>query len=202
MRKAVFVDRDGVINEMVYDSEFGTVDSPSNPELFKLLPGVGEAIKMLNEMGLLTLVVSNQPGIAKGKMTQKLLDEMDQKMHSELASFGAHLDGVYYCLHHPEAVVDEFRKKCDCRKPKPGLLLKGKVEFDLDLRESYMVGDGLTDIQAGQAIGCRTVLLGRMKCDLCKIMDDLGVRPDFIVPNLQEAVELIKRMEVRHGNLH
>ena len=94
MRKAIFLDRDGVINAMVYNREHGFIDSPSNPEQFQLLPGVGEAIRLINEMGFLALVVSNQPGVAKGKLTLKLLDAITQKMKDELAAYDAHLDRV------------------------------------------------------------------------------------------------------------
>ncbi len=195
MKKAVFLDRDGVINAMVYNPDYGIVDSPTNPDEFKLLPGVGRAIKRIKEMGFLAVVVSNQPGIAKSKFSLKVLEAIDKKMKEELAQYGAHLDKIYYCLDHPEAVKKEYRKNSPCRKPNPGLLLKAAQEFKIDLASSYMIGDGLTDIQAGERAGCRTVLLGRLKCDLCRLMEDLEVKPDLIASNLARAVELIERLE-------
>jgi len=195
MKKAVFLDRDGVINAMVYNPDYGIVDSPINPEEFKLLPGVGKAIKRIEEMGFLTLVISNQPGIAKGKLSLKVLEAIDKKMKEELAEFGARLDRIYYCLHHPEAIKKEYRKNCPCRKPNPGLLLKAAEELQISLNSSYMIGDGLTDIQAGERAGCKTILLGRLKCDLCRLMEDLEVKPDLIASNLARAVKLIEKLE-------
>jgi len=195
VNKAVFLDRDGVINAMVYDSDHGTVDSPMNPDQFRLLCGAGEAIKRINEMGFLALVIGNQPGIAKGKSSPKMLEATDKKMKEELARCGAHLDKVYYCLDHPQAVIKEYRKNSPYRKPEPGLLLKAAEEFEIDLASSYMIGDGLTDIQAGKKAGCKTILLGRLKCDLCRLMEDLEAKPTFIVSNLAEAVTLIEKLE-------
>ncbi len=110
MNKAVFLDRDGTVNAMVYNPDHGLVDSPANPDEFKLLPGVGKAIGRINEMGFLTLVISNQPGIAKGKFTLEILEAIDKKMRDELAQCGAHLDKIYYCLDHPEAIIIGLHK--------------------------------------------------------------------------------------------
>jgi len=195
MNKAVFLDRDGVINAMVYHPDYGIIDSPNNPDEFKLLPGVGEAVRRINEMGFLALVVSNQPGVGKGKFTLKILETVDKKMKEKLAQYGAHLDKIYYCLDHPEAVIKEYKKNSPYRKPEPGLLLKAAEEFKIDLSSSYMIGDGLTDVQAGKRAGCKTIFLGREKCDVCKLMQDLQVKPNFIVPNLPEAVKLIGKLE-------
>jgi len=197
--KAVFLDRDGTINELVYFPEFGLIDSPLNPDQFKLIPGVAEAIKLFNKMGLKVIIVSNQPAIAKGKTTMKLFEEIRAKMKNLLEEAGAHIDGEYYCFHHPEAKLPEFRVDCECRKPKPGLLLKAARDFNLNLKECFMIGDGITDMMAGQAVGCKTILIGRLKCELCKVMDDLGVKPSYIVQNLNQAAEIIKK-EVLHND--
>jgi len=191
MRKAVFLDRDGTVNAMVYNQEFGLIDSPANPDELTLLPGAGDAIRRLNEAGYATVVVSNQPGIAKGRFTPALLEAMTHKMHEELARSGARVDAVYYCLHHPEAVHDEYRIRCNCRKPQPGLLLTAARTHGINMAESYMVGDGLTDVQAGAAAGCRTVWLGRRRCDACDVMAREEVRPDHLVGSLPEAVGLV-----------
>ena len=151
-RRAVFLDRDGVINRMWLHPEFGTVDSPASPEQFELLPGAGEAIAELKRLGLLVIVVSNQPGIAKGKFTPALLAAIEHKMVAAIEAAGGHLDAVYNCLHHPDAVLDEYRLTCDCRKPRPGLLVRAAREWDIDLSRSYLIGDGVTDIAAGCAI--------------------------------------------------
>lgn len=198
LRRAFFLDRDGSINSMVYNPEFGLVDSPQHLEEFDLLPGVGDAIRTINEMGFLAIVVSNQPGIAKGKCTLPDLQAMTEKMHRELAAVGAHLDAVYYCLHHPEALAVEYRVSCDCRKPRPGLLLRAAAEHGIDLQASFMIGDGLTDMLAGKAVGCTTVFLGNHKCEICRVMEERGARPDLIAPDLAEAVRLIRRLVVGH----
>ena len=193
MVRAVLLDRDGVINEIVYFPELGLLDSPLNPDQFRLLPGVPEAIKTFNALGLKVIIVSNQPAIAKGKMTMELFDEIRKKMKMELLRWNARIDGEYYCLHHPEARLPEYRIICDCRKPKPGLILKAAEDFNLDLSESYMIGDSLTDIEAGKAAGCRTILIGKLKCDLCRLMIEKGVKPDHIVPSLLHASKIIEK---------
>ena len=106
-RRAVFLDRDGTLNEMVYDRDHGLVDSPVRPDQLRLLPGAAEAVRRINEMGLLAIIVSNQPGIAKGKTSLALLEATTVRLRSEMAATaGAVLDGVYYCLHHPEGTVE------------------------------------------------------------------------------------------------
>jgi D-glycero-D-manno-heptose 1,7-bisphosphate phosphatase len=202
MRRAVFLDRDGVINRMVYHAEFGLVDSPQNPGEFQLLPGAGEAVRHINELGLLAIVVSNQPGIAKGKCTPAGLEAITARMHAELAAVGARLDAVYYCLHHPEASLAAYRLACDCRKPQPGLLQRAAREHSIDLGSSFVVGDGLTDVLAGQAVGCTTLFLGNHKCEVCRAMDGQGARPDLVVSNLVEAVELIDRLILNPKEVH
>lgn len=189
--RTIFLDRDGVINELVYYHEQGIVDSPFTVEQFRLRPGVGEAIRKLHDMGYKVVLVSNQPGIGKGNMSRGTFDKIKQKMKDELAKDGAFLDGEYYCFHHPEASVKRLRGNCECRKPKPGLLLQAAQELDIDLSHSWMIGDGLTDVKAGKAAGCRTILLGRMKCELCHLMDEENTKPDVIVSNLTEVAEYI-----------
>lgn len=189
--KAAFIDRDGVINKLVYHYEHGIIDSPFTAEQFSLLPGVGEAIKKLHESDYKVIVVSNQPGIAKGSLSEETFDEIRRKMKETLAGEGASIDGEYYCFHHPEAQVVSLRGICECRKPKPGLILQAARDMDIDLSQSWMIGDGLTDVQAGKRANCRTILLGRMKCELCELMDKEDARPDVIAANLKEAAQYI-----------
>ncbi len=195
MRRAIFLDRDGTINAMVYYPDHGLVDTPATPEEFRLLPGVGEAVRMINEAGFLAVVVSNQPGIAKGRFTATHLDAVTRKMHGDLAGYGAKLDAVLYCVHHPEAVREEFRVVCDCRKPRPGLLIQGGRLLDIDLKHSYLVGDGINDIQAAAEAGCRTVWVGKRRCDVCEVMAVEGAVPDYSAGTLREAVEVILQGE-------
>ena len=193
--RAVFLDRDGVINAHALHPEWGTVDSPANPDEFILLPEVAEAIAELNRLGLLVLVISNQPGVAKGKLSPTLLEAVTQKMIASLETQGAKLDGIYYCLHHPEASLPEYRVACECRKPKPGLLVRAAQERNIDLSRSYIVGDGVTDVLAGRAAGTTTFFLSSRKCYACNELDRHGAIPDFTVSSLSEAARLIAGIE-------
>jgi D-glycero-D-manno-heptose 1,7-bisphosphate phosphatase len=193
-RAAVFLDRDGVINPMVYNPEFGIVDSPAHPGEFTLMPGVGQAIAMLNGLGLPVIVVSNQPGIAKGHFTQALLEAMTDKMLNEIRAQGGMIDAVHHCLHHPNALLEEYRIACDCRKPKPGLLLRAARELEIDLACSYMIGDGVTDVLAGRAAGTATIFVSSRRCYVCDELARQGVQPDYMVSDVWEAAVLIKHI--------
>jgi len=193
--KTVFLDRDGVINEVVYNKEMGIVDSPSTVEQFKLLPDVGKAVNKLHKQGFKVIVISNQPGLAKDHYDIDVFEKMKEKMKTELEKNGAKTDAEYYCLHHPEAKIKKYKEICDCRKPKPGMIFKATKEHNIDLSKSWMIGDGINDLQAGKKAGCKTILIGRMKCDLCKIMEDEKVKPDFIAPNLFKASLIIEKEE-------
>lgn len=193
--KAVFLDRDGVINELVYYPEHGVIDSPFTPSQFKLMPNAAKAINKLRNMGYKIIVASNQPGIAKGHMSEEAFDNIRQKMKDELAKEDAYIDEELYCFHHLEASVEKFKADCPCRKPKPGLLIKASEEMGIDMRRSWMIGDGITDIQAGGDAGVRTILLGRAKCELCHMMSKNGHWPNAICANLMEAAEKIMAEE-------
>jgi D-glycero-D-manno-heptose 1,7-bisphosphate phosphatase len=169
------------------------LDSPLNVNQFKLMPKAAEAIMVLNNLSLKVIVVSNQPAIAKGKMTKKAFEEIRLKMKRELEKKGAHLDGEYYCLHHPSAKVAKYRVRCDCRKPHTGLFLRAEKDFALDLKKCFVVGDSLTDIKAGKTVGCQTFLIGSLKCDLCKLMEAEGIKPDYIVADLYDASRIIEK---------
>ena len=194
-QRAVFLDRDGVINPYVYHPEYGIVDSPANPGEFVCLPGVAEAIARFNRLGLLVIVASNQPGVAKGKFTPDILEKITGKMVSAVEAGGARVDAVYHCLHHPDASIPEYRVECECRKPKPGLLLKAGEKWNLDLAGSYLVGDGINDILAGQAAGTTTLFVSSRKCYLCDELAKHGAQPHFLVGSLSEAAEIIDKIE-------
>ena len=190
--KAVFLDRDGVINEIVYHKEMGILDSPFTVEQFKLLFDVGKAINKFHELGFKVIVVSNQPGMAKNHFSKEVFESIREEMNAKLKKHSATVDAEYYCFHHPDATVPSYKKICECRKPKPGMILTAAKEHDIDISESWMIGDGITDIQTGHAAGCKTILIGRMKCDLCKLMEDEDVKPDYIVQNLYKAALIIE----------
>ena len=156
-QKAVFLDRDGTINK--YVGFLRDIDQ------FELIEGVAEAIKRINASGYLCIVVTNQPVIARGEVTVPQLEEIHNKMETLLGLEGAYIDGLYYCPHHPhkgfEGEIPELKFDCECRKPKPGMLLKAAEDFNIDLSESWMVGDGENDIKAGENAGCKTCLIGK-----------------------------------------
>ena len=155
-QKAIFLDRDGTINKYV-----GYLRTP---EQFELLDGVGEAIRKINLSGYLAIVVTNQPVIARGEVTVDGLQQIHNKMETMLGKEGAYLDGVYYCPHHPDkgfaGEVEELKVVCECRKPKAGLLLKAAKDFNIDLSQSWMIGDSENDVLAGKNAGCKTALIG------------------------------------------
>lgn len=192
MQKAIFLDRDGVINELICNDDLGVIESPFKPEQLHLLPGAAKAISMINNLGFKAIVITNQPGIARGYFTEEILNRINAKMKRELAREGASLDAVYYCPHLPEGRVAEYNTVCDCRKPKPGLILQAAQDFDISLPDSYMIGDSAIDIEAGTKAGCHPVLLGGLKCGICRMMEKRGCQPYFIAANLLEAVTVIK----------
>ena len=177
IQTAVFLDRDGTINK--YN---GFV---KNTDEFELIPGVASAIKRLNEAGYLVIVVTNQPVIARGETTFEGLEEIHNKMETLLGNEGAYIDAIYYCPHHPhkgyEGEVAELKIDCNCRKPKPGLLLQASRDFNIDLTESYMIGDSENDVLAGLNAGCKTILIGNNICD--------NYSDTLLVSNLNEAVD-------------
>jgi len=154
-QKAVFLDRDGTIN--VYKGFLRNIDD------FELISGVAEAIKIMNSSGYLVVVVTNQPVIARGEVTYEQLSEIHNKLETELGKKGAYIDGVYFCPHHPDSGYDgeikELKIECTCRKPNPGMLIDASKDMNIDLKQSYMVGDGKNDIIAGNKIGCKSILL-------------------------------------------
>ena len=156
-QKAIFLDRDGTINHYV-----GFL---RDIKQFELNRNVSEAIKKINKSDYLAIVVTNQPVIARGEVTFDELDEIHNKMETLLGKNGAYLDGVYFCPHHPDSgfagEVKELKIDCDCRKPKPGMLLKAAEDFNIDLQNSYMIGDSENDMLAGSAAGCKCIKIDR-----------------------------------------
>ena len=149
------------------------------------------------DLGAKVIVISNQPGVAKKQFSYDELLKMNEKIRKELANKGAFLDAEYYCLHHPNALIKKYRKVCDCRKPKPGLLLKAAEVNDLNLKESFFVGDSLIDIKAGHSAGVRTILVGTMTDLLNRVIEEEGARPDYIVAKFSDVVGLIRKVSAK-----
>lgn len=158
-QKAIFLDRDGTINKYV-----GFL---RNIDEFALIDGVSDAIKVINNSGYLAIVVTNQPVIARGEVTLEELNDIHKKMETLLGFDGAYLDGIYFCPHHPhkgyDGEITELKIECECRKPKPGMLLQAAEDFNIDLSQSWMIGDSENDIIAGIAAGCKTGLIGNSR---------------------------------------
>ena len=171
-QKAIFLDRDGTINHYV-----GFLRRVNE---FELAENSAEAIKKINSSGYLAIVITNQPVIARGETTYEELEEIHNKMETELGKFGAYLDGIYFCPHHPdqgyEGEVPELKVNCDCRKPKPGMLLKAAKDFNIDLSKSFMIGDSDIDVQAGINAGCKSIKIveGGLLDAVNKILEENG----------------------------
>ena len=156
MQKAVFLDRDGTVNV-----QKGYI---TRPEEMELLPGAAQAISRFNRAGYLTVIVTNQPVIARGECSFETLEEIHNRLETLLGEEGAYVDGIYFCPHHTdkgfENEVEELKINCRCRKPAPGMLLKAREDFNIDMSKSFMVGDSLRDVEAGINAGCKSVYLG------------------------------------------
>jgi len=189
-KRAVLIDRDGVLNQLVYYKD-GHVGSPFSAKQLVVYSRAAESIKKIHKMGYKAIVISNQPGVAKKQFSYAELQRMNNRIKRALAKGGAVLDGEYYCLHHPQALIRKYRVDCDCRKPKPGLILRAAREHDLDLNKSFFVGDALTDVQAGKAAGCKTVLIGQMTDMLNRMMEKNNSVPDFMISSLIEILDIL-----------
>lgn len=177
-QKAIFLDRDGTINQYV-----GFLREINK---FELIEGAADAVHLINTSDYLAIVATNQPVIARGEVSFKQLDEIHNKMETLLGQKGAYLDGIFFCPHHPDkgfaGEVPELKIECDCRKPKPGLLFNAAKEYNIDLKQSWMIGDGENDILAGKAAGCKTVLIGS---------NGANYGQDMTAVSLKEAVQMI-----------
>jgi D-glycero-D-manno-heptose 1,7-bisphosphate phosphatase len=182
MSKAVFLDRDGVINRKPPEGQYVT-----RWEELHLLPDVAEVIGLLNRASFRVIVVSNQRCVAKGLITAHELESMHERMCGELAAAGATIVKVYYCPH-------EKWPACSCRKPAPGMLLKAAVEHQLDLASSWMIGDSEIDVEAGRNAGCKTARLWER-------IDIVDSKADMVAPSLREAIYQILRLERHIGVL-
>ena len=185
---AIFLDRDGTINDMVYYPEHALVDSPCSPSQLTLLEGVGTALRSFQQLGYKLILISNQPGIAKSHFTLDVHQRIIQRLEHLLCLEGITLTAQYYCLHHPRAQLAQYRQDCGCRKPEPGLLLQAAEEHDLSLHNSITIGDSLTDVMAGLQAGTKTILLTTVNSLISRLIVDQGPEPNFIARNLLEAV--------------
>ena len=184
-RRAVFMDRDGTISE-----EVGYVNHPSR---YRVFPYSAEAVRLLNETGWLAILVTNQAGVARGYFTEEMIDSVHGVLKSELEKGGARLDAIYYCAHHPTVGQPPYRLACDCRKPRPGLITQAAAALDINLDESWMIGDRYSDIELAHNAGTRAALVlsgyGRGEWEYQR--DTWQHTPDIVAEDLLEAVKRI-----------
>ena len=185
MTRAVFLDRDGTLNE-----EVGHI---TRPEALRLLPNAARAIRLLAQHDYRLIVITNQSGIARGLLTEQDLSQINLKLQSELASEGAFIEAIYYCPHHPEGEVEIYRRDCDCRKPEPGMLFRAASDLSICLEESFVIGDRYYDIEMAQAAGARGILVltGHGKIETEDPDFSSRAQPSFIATDVLEASEWI-----------
>ena len=183
-RIAVFLDRDGTLNE--------EVDFLRTPDELRLIPGAAAAIRTLNDRGIITCIISNQSGIARGFLSEEDLVPIHERMEEELFREGATIDRIYYCPHHPTEGKQPYNIVCECRKPNPGMLMQGEQDFGIDLSRSFVVGDRIADVLAGKAVGASTILVltGYGKNSLAECERE-SIKPDHVAESIKEAVEFI-----------
>jgi D-glycero-D-manno-heptose 1,7-bisphosphate phosphatase len=186
--RAVFLDRDGVLNRLVIDAQTGRPESPLRPEDVALLPGAAAAVRRAQDGGYLVIGVSNQPAAAKGHVPLERLEAVQARVLELLEMAGAVPDGFRICFHHPEGTTPPLGGRCDCRKPAPGLLLQAAEDHNLDLAASWMIGDTDADVAAGAAAGCRTILIENPDSKHKRLST---VTPLATAPNLGAAVDLM-----------
>ena len=188
MKKAVFLDRDGTIIH-----ELDNMRLSDLPRM-RFFQKAAESIKILNKLGFLVIVVTNQPVVSRGWATEKEVDRIHAVLIQRLAKKGAKIDAVYFCPHHPNADIPKYRKHCRCRKPNLGMIIKAVKRFNIDLKKSFLVGDRTADIAAGNRAGLKMILV---KTGYAGKDGKHEGKPDFTARNLKEAVEMIKNLESR-----
>ncbi len=188
----LLLDRDGVLNEMVVDPEHGTINSPLHPDQVVLRPGVGESLKRLRELGFLPVVVTNQPAASKGLTTRANLESVHARVLELLGKQGGQIERSYICFHRSE-------EACACRKPRTGLLESAHADFPLPKATAWMVGDGMTDVEAGVRFGVSTAYVGSQKTDAIDYMAARGVRPTLWIQGLEGLLTHFEKEREIHG---
>jgi D-glycero-D-manno-heptose 1,7-bisphosphate phosphatase len=192
MQGALFLDRDGIINRMVLYE--GGWDSPQDPQDVVLVDDIEKVISWANKKGIVVIEISNQPGVAKGKMDQKTSDAIEERIHRLLGDGGAFIDKVYICPHHPQALVPGLKAVCNCRKPKPGLLIKAAEDLKIDLGISVFLGDKASDVEAGRNAGCKTIIFIHTQDDDDKLEEAKRAKADYRLFEIKEAIPILEKI--------
>jgi D-glycero-D-manno-heptose 1,7-bisphosphate phosphatase len=186
------MDRDGTVSK-----EIGYVNHPAR---YELIPRAGLAIKQLNQHGIKAFLATNQAGVARGYFEEDMISRVHDKLERLLAEENAYLDEIYYCHHHPEVGEGKFNKDCNCRKPKPGMLLQGEEDYDIDLSKSYMIGDKISDVELAKRVDAKGILvltgygMGNYKYN----QSEWDIEPDYVAEDLYDAVAwILQDLEVR-----
>jgi len=193
MIKVLFLDRDGIINRVVKGRD-GSYDSPQKVDDVSLVDGIDEIIKWANTNGFQVFEISNQPGVAKGKMSMVNSENIEKRINTLLMEKGVRIDKKYICYHHPKGIIPELTVDCNCRKPKPGLLIQASKEFGIDLKRSVFLGDRDWDVIAGKSVGCKTIIFLFKDDSPEKIKFAMDSDADYKVWSLSEALKIIKRI--------
>ncbi|WP_207425931.1 HAD-IIIA family hydrolase [Pedobacter sp. SYSU D00535] len=181
MNKAVFIDKDGtLIPDIPYNVD---------PEKITLQANTAEGLRQLQNLGFLLIIISNQAGVARGYFKEDAIGDVQKKIEELLHNEGLKLDGFYYCPHHPEGTVAPYAVDCTCRKPKAGMFIKAALDFDVELSESWMIGDILHDVEAGNSAGCRSILIDNGNETEWEI--NAFRKPDYLARNINEAANYI-----------
>ena len=185
LRRAVFFDRDGTLNE-----EVGYVDSLDR---FRLYPFAARAVRAVKDAGMLAVVLTNQSGVGRGLFDEEVVANVHRRLTSEMAQAGATLDAIYYCPHHPSAEVERYRLECDCRKPSPGMMQQASAQFGIQLEESFVIGDRYLDVEMAQRAGASGILVrtgfGVSEWEMFQAKG--APQPDYVAENVLAAVEWV-----------
>lgn len=182
--RAIFLDRDGTLVQPEY--------YPSRPEDLHLYSNIGPELRALQKRGFRFVIITNQSGVAHGYFTEADLQAMHAYLMAQLADQGVHIDGIYYCPHHPDGVIPELAIRCTCRKPQPGMLLQAASDLAIDLERSWFIGDILDDVEAGNRAGCRTVLVD---LETEAVPEQFYRQPTFVAPDTYQALRIIRAVE-------
>jgi D-glycero-D-manno-heptose 1,7-bisphosphate phosphatase len=195
MKKAIFLDRDGVINKLVFNQKTKEYGAPLREDDLKFYSWTHKVLGKFQEMGYLLFLISNQPDYAKGHTSLKNIKAVNASLHRYFLAKGIRFNGYSYCFHHPESKVAKYRVRCACRKPKPYFVFKAKEKYALEMEKSWFIGDCDSDVSCGKAAGLKTILINERHSKEKRGKS----RPDFWADNLKDALKIIVKFDKEEG---